>query len=353
MLIRHIGLKQFKDEAKSQEVQDAAIIKSYSCDSIKAVDDSKLVFDFTISTGSPDRDNDIIDADGWDLGAYKNNPVVLWAHSHDDLPIAKSSTITIKDAKLVATADFADASKINEFSATVAKMISAGLLNAASVGFRPLKYCTNEERGDWAYDFLEQELLEWSVVPVPANSEALAGAKSAGIDISSLKSWAEKTLDACVGSGVWAPSSAISKDDVEKAWSAAAGSPKSVAATSKSDTQSEEKGRSLTSDDESALMVAVESLRAGADAIASLIDNAEQTPDDDDSGDDDTGTGDESASDDASSDVDASADDAKSKSAASNQQVRDAMKELLPSIIREVTIEATDSALSKLTGRID
>jgi hypothetical protein len=43
---------------------------------------------------------------------------------------------------------------------------------------RPLRYERNDQRG--GYDFLENELLEWSLTPVPANSEALIAA-AAGV----------------------------------------------------------------------------------------------------------------------------------------------------------------------------
>jgi hypothetical protein len=55
-------------------------------------------------------------------------------------------------------------------------MVKRGFLRATSVGFRPKrdKYSWNEERG--GIDFEEQELLEFSVVPVPSNPEALLSA---------------------------------------------------------------------------------------------------------------------------------------------------------------------------------
>jgi phage head maturation protease len=70
----------------------------------------------------------------------------------------------------VATAQFATAD-LNPMGDTVYKMLKAGFLNATSVGFLPLAHTMNDNRG---YDFTKQELLEFSVVPVPANSEALA-----------------------------------------------------------------------------------------------------------------------------------------------------------------------------------
>lgn len=44
-------------------------------------------------------------------------------------------------------------------------------------------------------NFLKQALLEHSVCPVPAHPDALVAARSKGIDVAPIKSWAERTLD--------------------------------------------------------------------------------------------------------------------------------------------------------------
>ena len=145
---------------------------------------------FVISTGSVDRDNDTISAAGWQLDNYRKNPVVQWAHDYKSLPIARALHVGVENDKLVATAEFAD----HPMAETVLRMIDGGFLRATSVGFRPIKRAMNEERG--GYDFQSQELLEFSVVPVPANPEALIEARDAGIDVSLVQSWAEGVMKA-------------------------------------------------------------------------------------------------------------------------------------------------------------
>jgi hypothetical protein len=54
---------------------------------------------------------------------------------------------------------------------TVLRLLDGGFLRATSVGFRPIRQVRNTERG--GTDYLQQELLEFSVVPVPANADAL------------------------------------------------------------------------------------------------------------------------------------------------------------------------------------
>jgi phage head maturation protease len=58
-------------------------------------------------------------------------------------------------------------------------MVRAGFISAVSVGFMPLDYsfAGDDEARPWGIDFERQALLEISVVPVPANANALIEAK--------------------------------------------------------------------------------------------------------------------------------------------------------------------------------
>lgn len=152
---------------------------------------------FVISTGAVDRDNDTIDPKGWDLKNYLANPVVLWAHDYRQLPVGRARSVTISDGKLVSECEFAE----HDFAQTVYAMVKGGFLRATSVGFRARKYTINEERH--GLDFTEQELMEYSIVPVPANPEALnlEGAKAAGIDIEPIVGWAKSVLASAAAPG--------------------------------------------------------------------------------------------------------------------------------------------------------
>lgn len=151
---------------------------------------------FVISTGDVDRDNDTINADGWDLSNYRKNPVVLFAHSHTDLPIGKCVELGFENGKLVATAEFATAEE-NPLADQVYRLLLGGYLNATSVGFRAIAAKENVERG--GVDFTRQELLEFSVVPVPANQHALIAASFGGDDLEPLRKWIGATIEAWPG----------------------------------------------------------------------------------------------------------------------------------------------------------
>lgn len=148
---------------------------------------------FTISTGSADREKDIINPSGWDTTNYLQNPVVLFAHDYDSLPVARAISLRQDGDTLVAEAQFADA-ELNPMAEQVYQMLKQGFLRGASVGFRPLSYQFNEERG--GVDFDKQELLEFSVVPVPANPGALMSAGLKAADVALITKWAKDTLAA-------------------------------------------------------------------------------------------------------------------------------------------------------------
>ena len=116
------------------------------------------------SSGSMDRDGDILMAAGWQLDNFKKNPVLLWAHDSRELPIGKVTDIGILGNELRFNAQFA--SKESEFAKQVADLMKGGFLNAFSVGFMPKQFGPNGEINN-------MELLEISVVNVPANQEAL------------------------------------------------------------------------------------------------------------------------------------------------------------------------------------
>lgn len=175
---------------------DAFIRKQYVCE-IKRVEakegdatDISRRRTFVISTASPDRDNDVVEVAGWQLENYRKNPVVLWAHDYRALPVGKAIEVGIRDGKLESTMEFAD----HEFANVVLRLVDGGFLRATSVGFRPSKYVLNEDRR--GIDFTEQELLEFSIVPVPANPEALIVAREFANDIAQLRSWAKSALAA-------------------------------------------------------------------------------------------------------------------------------------------------------------
>lgn len=135
---------------------------------------------FIASTAAADRYGDVIEQAGWDLAAFKANPVLLWAHKYDQPPVGRCPGMVVENGNLVSGGvEFTPASA-NAFGAQVEELVRGGFLNTVSVGFLPKKweYRADPDGNILGIRFLEQELLELSVVPVPANPEALAQQRS-------------------------------------------------------------------------------------------------------------------------------------------------------------------------------
>jgi HK97 family phage prohead protease/HK97 family phage major capsid protein len=139
--------------------------------------------EFVLSDDTPDRLDDIIQADGWDLKNFKRNPVALFNHN-SDFPIGKWRNLRVEKNELRGHLELAPegtSPRIDE----IRKLIDAGILKAVSVGFRPLKHKRrSDDEKDYkgfGHRFIRSELVETSVVAVPANANALAVAKSLNI----------------------------------------------------------------------------------------------------------------------------------------------------------------------------
>ena len=175
--------KQYSRTTKSK------MYKSVPISMVKAGKDDNLIF--TISTSTPDRDEDILEPKGCQLKNYKKNSVVLFAHDYHSLPIGKSVNIRKLDEHIEAEVEFAP----TQFAQEVRVLCEQGFLNAASVGFIPLESEPIEQKDDdgdmlasRGFRFKRWDLLEWSIVPVPSNFEALIqNAKAKGIGVKAME----------------------------------------------------------------------------------------------------------------------------------------------------------------------
>jgi hypothetical protein len=169
--------------------------------------ESDRVLRFIGSDETADRDLDIIESTGWKTSEYVKNPVFLWCHDYRIPPIGKCINVEVVNKALVFDIKFPTISELSsdienpsdhaKFVDTIYNMYKGGYLNATSVGFRGIKYKTRDDdavldKPEWQRGrrYIEQNLLELSAVPVPANPNALQQAKSEGlIDEISMKSF--------------------------------------------------------------------------------------------------------------------------------------------------------------------
>lgn len=206
-----LSLDDFRSATRKGEKPVCQLRKAYAAEVKAEGDAAQRLVSIRITTATRDRDRDTVDPKGWLLANYRKNPVVLWCHDYWNPPVAQDKGITQDELGLIGTAEFATKDQF-PFADTIYQLILGGFLRAASVGFRPEKWQYNENEN--GIDFLEQELLEYSIVPVPANPEALVGAKAAGISLAPLRDWAEKALDL---TSEGEPHMLVSRKSVERA----------------------------------------------------------------------------------------------------------------------------------------
>jgi HK97 family phage prohead protease len=193
-----LSIEEFRRAARNGHVPQNTQVRTSLQTRVDASADSRTLT-FTISNESVDRHGDTISASGWKLDAFRRNPIVLWAHDSRALPVARAPKVWIEGNRLKAKAEFTPPG-LNPMADTVLEMYRRGFLNATSVGFVPLKFELADDPNrhgrtfGFGVDFLEQELVEFSCVPVPSNSDALLEARAVGLDIGPIRAWARAVL---------------------------------------------------------------------------------------------------------------------------------------------------------------
>ena len=90
--------------------------------------------EFVLSDETPDRMDDIIMSDGWDLANFKKNPIALFNHNPNFI-VGKWTGVKIADKALRGKLELAPAGTSDRID-EIRKLIEAGILKAVSVGFR-------------------------------------------------------------------------------------------------------------------------------------------------------------------------------------------------------------------------
>jgi HK97 family phage prohead protease len=132
--------------------------------------------EFVMSDGSVDRMGDVIEPEGWQLDRFRRNPVALFGHDAA-FPIGKWRDVGVRRGQLTGTLDLME--PVSERLREIHAAVTGGVLRAVSVGFHSDKHEPLGKGG--GLRFTEAELVECSLVSVPANPNALAVAKALGI----------------------------------------------------------------------------------------------------------------------------------------------------------------------------
>ena len=128
------------------------------------------IFTFVVSTPEVDRYGTIIVPSGIDYTAYLANPIVLAQHDSDQWPIGRCLGFAMNGENLEATIQV---ECVTEEGKKLTKLINAGFVKAVSVGIIPTEYEEQTIDGKKVTVYTKSELVEFSVVSVPANRQAL------------------------------------------------------------------------------------------------------------------------------------------------------------------------------------
>lgn len=175
------------------------IVKAFSTD--VTVDEGERAVTAIISTNAVDRDGEVLIPQGMYAKDYEKNPVVFFNHSYADyflddvgakLPVGKCVALTRKDDSIIAKTVFA--TRPDGYPAekewlpdTLFSLYQQGVMNAFSVGFIPteMRPATDKDVEKFGAGcrrvYSKWKMHEYSVVPLPANQEAITLAVSKGL----------------------------------------------------------------------------------------------------------------------------------------------------------------------------
>ena len=149
--------------------------------------------EFILSDATPDRFGDVVEPGGWDFKNFNRNPIALFNH-HPDWIVGSWKNLRADKESLrgnLVLAPKGTSPRIDE----IRGLVEAGILRAVSVGFKPLESRPVEGTqphklgpfGGGGMVYTKSELVETSLVSIPANPNALAVAKSLHVSPETMK----------------------------------------------------------------------------------------------------------------------------------------------------------------------
>ena len=158
-------------------------MKNFINAEIRTKDDSSenRTVQFIISTNDRDRHNTVLNMENWDLTNYNLNGIVGYNHevyssTNPDLIIGKGRAWVEgegDDKKLIGEVEF-ETEEINPLAEKLYKKVKNGTLSSTSVGFVPIEINGKiGEQRNGTFFYYGQELLEFSIVNIPSNPNAV------------------------------------------------------------------------------------------------------------------------------------------------------------------------------------
>ena len=141
---------------------------------IKQIDEQKGIIPFTLTSFTVDRDGDVIFPTGAVLGNFRKNPISLYMHNAWEVPPAKLLPETIVSNAQEMIGDVQFDIENDPFGEFLFKKYVNGFLSAGSIRFIPIEFDMQVViEGQTGFGVKVWELLEFSLVTIPSNPEAL------------------------------------------------------------------------------------------------------------------------------------------------------------------------------------
>lgn len=162
---------------------------------------------FVASDGTRDSEGTVLNPDGWDLERFTKNPVIGYQHdiygwSDDPDKVIGKGRAYVENRKLMVDITF-EPEYMNPLAEKIYRKLLWGSLRSVSVGFRPLgrgQWGSGDEAVDGSrptYYYAGQELMEISVVNIPANPNATVKSidKAISEELAALRAEAEPAAE--------------------------------------------------------------------------------------------------------------------------------------------------------------
>lgn len=137
-----------------------------------SVNEAERSIEYVCSTEDVDSYGTVL-RQNWDLTRYNKNPVVLFAHKCDRIPVGRAVNVRVDNKQLLAKVIFATEEECKG-AEDVWRAVKNGYMPGISVGFDWRTYRFEKINGVEVLVFDQNELRELSLCPVPSNPNALA-----------------------------------------------------------------------------------------------------------------------------------------------------------------------------------
>ena len=142
-----------------------------------SINEAERTIDFVISSEAVDTYETVFKSNGWLLDRYETNPIVCFNHNHTDADsVIGTSVVFIEDGLVIGRAKF-EAAENNPLAEKIFNKVKNGIIRGASIRAEILDGRMGledlNEDPDVLY-FTQQRLVEWSIVSLNSNPDALA-----------------------------------------------------------------------------------------------------------------------------------------------------------------------------------